>query len=325
MGDNHEVSYAEQKKIVEKRGGNLCAPVPKGAIGKCGYINNLDKKAFVETMTNYKAYVLSVRKMPRNGAGVDMHCHDVGLASPADSAKQAMEQEGVTDMTGITHCLEVRPTAKEILTKLGVARSVSKKDTATEKKQSFDYNTWIKEKQESRNKDWKLNVKDATADTKHPPHKTFKCEFTGKPHVQLFSHDVVEDYATQNTTIASQNIQHASSVTREQKMFAPCMVGSLESQFLKMQCMLLNSTRVLDVGTFTGMSAIAMAEGCLLGSGMRELVCEKFLENCSKPGVAVDSSELAERILKENAPVVTIECYQRLRRLHNKFSTSARR
>merc|ERR1711990_1262222 len=148
-------------------------------------------------------------------------------------------------------------------------------------------------------------------DTTRPPHKTFKCEFTGKPHVQLFSHDVVEEYATSNTTIASKNIQNAARVTSEQGMFAPCMVGSLESQFLKMQCMLLNCKRVLDVGTFTGMSAIAMAEGCLLGNGVRSLVCDKIVESRSKPGVGADGcSKLADDILRHNAPVVTIECYE---------------
>jgi len=330
--DNHEVTYAAQEKIVEKRGGNLCAPVPSGEIGKCGYVNNLDKRAFVETMTSYKAYVLTVRKMPRNGAGVDMHCHDVGLASPADSAKAAMQQEGVTDMTGITHCLEVRPTAKEILAKFGLARSSSKESKTTEKTQvttrpaqqevaspvasksaseSFDYNTWIKEKQASRNKDWKLNMEvDLPSDTEHPPHETFKCEFTGKPHVQLFSHDVVEEYATMNTTVVSKNIQSAARVTNERDMFAPCMVGALEAQFLKIQCMLLNAKRVLDVGTFTGMSAIAMAEGCLMGDGMRELVSEKLVEELGKPGTRADASaELAEKILRQNAPVITLECY----------------
>merc|ERR1711907_777000 len=227
-----------------------------------------------------------------------------------------MQKEGLLDVP--KHCVEVRPSAAEILTKIGLGRSFSNesKTTKTSNTESkvqgpkiFDYNTWIKDRQESRNKDWKMNVSEKASDTTRPPHETFKCEFTGKPHVQLFSHDVVEEYATANTTIASKNIQNAARVTSEQNMFAPCMVGSLESQFLKMQCMLLNSKRVLDVGTYTGMSAIAMAEGCLLGSGMRELVGKKFLENCSKPGVAVDSSELAERILKENAPVVTIECY----------------
>lgn len=44
-------------------------------------------------------------------------------------------------------------------------------------------------------------------------------------------------------------------------MFSPCMVGSLESQFLKMQCLIKGAKTCLDVGTFTGMSAIAMAEG----------------------------------------------------------------
>lgn len=44
-------------------------------------------------------------------------------------------------------------------------------------------------------------------------------------------------------------------------MFTPCMVGQLEAQFLKMMVQLTNAKRVLDVGTFTGMSAMAFAEG----------------------------------------------------------------
>ncbi|EDO40475.1 predicted protein [Nematostella vectensis] len=39
------------------------------------------------------------------------------------------------------------------------------------------------------------------------------------------------------------------------------MVGHLESQFLKMMAQIANAKRVLDVGTFTGMSAMAFAEG----------------------------------------------------------------
>merc|ERR1712151_120880 len=175
-----------------------------------------------------------------------------------------------------------------------------------------DYNIWIKERQLSRNKDWKVNVQfDVPEDATRPPHEVFKCKFTGKSHVQLFSHDVVEEYATTNTTIASKNIQHAARITQDQGMFTPCMVGSLESQFLKMQCMLLNCKRVLDVGTFTGMSAIAMAEGCLLGNGVRSLVSEKIAARRSKPGVdADDCCKLAEDIVRQNAPVVTIECYE---------------
>ena len=52
-----------------------------------------------------------------------------------------------------------------------------------------------------------------------------------------------------------------AKLTEEQSMFAPCMVGTLESQFLKMMCQFKGAKRCLDVGTFTGMSAVAMAEG----------------------------------------------------------------
>ena len=41
----------------------------------------------------------------------------------------------------------------------------------------------------------------------------------------------------------------------------PCMVGSMESQFLKMQAQIKGAKKCLDIGTFTGMSAIALAEG----------------------------------------------------------------
>merc|ERR1712157_671136 len=249
--------------------------------------------------------------------------------------KAAMQSEGVKDMTGIIYCQEVMPSSDKVIAKLGLARvrSISRESKteskfemsettkalpAMQKKEGakkFDYNTWIKDRQESRNKDWKLNVLDRAADAKHPPHEEFVCVYTGRPHVQLFSHDVVEEYAQNNTTIASKNIQQAARLTNEKNMFAPCMVGSLESQFLKMQCMLLNCRRVLDVGTFTGMSAIAMAEGCLLGSGMRTLMCDKFRENRDKPSSgAAAASQLAEDILPKKSSTNAMEmCLWRFR------------
>jgi len=64
-----------------------------------------------------------------------------------------------------------------------------------------------------------------------------------------------------HTTTASKNIQNASITTEKQELFMPCMVGSMESQFLKMQAMIKGAKKCLDIGTFTGMSAIALAEG----------------------------------------------------------------
>ena len=47
----------------------------------------------------------------------------------------------------------------------------------------------------------------------------------------------------------------------DQEMFTPCMIGQLEAQFLKMIVQLTDAKRILDVGTFTEMSAMAFAEG----------------------------------------------------------------
>ena len=78
--------------------------------------------------------------------------------------------------------------------------------------------------------------------------------------VTLF-HNGVEEYAMANTSLVSKSIQDIATETNTQELFSPCMVGSLESQFLKLQVQVCNAKKVLDIGTFTGMSALAMAEG----------------------------------------------------------------
>jgi 3-dehydroquinate synthase len=55
--DNHGLVQAANKKAHAKRGGNLCAPVPKGEIGLCGYINDHKHEDVPPTMNEYKAFV----------------------------------------------------------------------------------------------------------------------------------------------------------------------------------------------------------------------------------------------------------------------------
>ena len=74
-------------------------------------------------------------------------------------------------------------------------------------------------------------------------------------------HTGIEEYATSNTSLVSSDIQAIATETSAQDLFAPCMVGTLESQFLKLQVQISGAKNILDIGTFTGMSALAMAEG----------------------------------------------------------------
>jgi len=119
---------------------------------------------------------------------------------------------------------------------------------------SESYQEWIKKSQKNRNSNWEMNVDFEMADdTATAP---------SFPHNTLF-HDEAERYAMSQTTVASNNVRTAAKITVEEELFAPCMVGTLESQFLKMFTKISRAQTVLDIGTFTGMSAIAFAEGAV--------------------------------------------------------------
>ena len=78
MEDAHKI-YRAQKKMIEKRGGNLAAPVPKG-LGKCGYINHLPYELLVKRLQEYQGIC---QGYPRGGLGVEVHCREVGLQDPS--------------------------------------------------------------------------------------------------------------------------------------------------------------------------------------------------------------------------------------------------
>ncbi len=77
---NQETLWAAQEKIVQKRGGNLVAPLPKREIGQCGYLNTLTK---ADLYAAIEAYQQICADYPRNGVGIEPLCSDVGLEDPS--------------------------------------------------------------------------------------------------------------------------------------------------------------------------------------------------------------------------------------------------
>jgi len=77
--DNVEPIWQAQLRMIEKHGGNLAAPLPKGEIGKVGYLNDISREQL-------EGYLLEYRKIcasyPRKGLGIEAHCVDVGLEDP---------------------------------------------------------------------------------------------------------------------------------------------------------------------------------------------------------------------------------------------------
>jgi len=72
--------WAAQQKMIEKRGGNLAAPLPKGELGQCGYLNELSREDMEASILAYKEIC---ETFPRGGVGVEPLCTDVGLEDPS--------------------------------------------------------------------------------------------------------------------------------------------------------------------------------------------------------------------------------------------------
>ena len=77
---NKDTLWAAQEKIFQKRGKNLAAPLPKGEIGKCGYLNVLSREELFAAIAEYQQICSDY---PRKGRGVDPLCSDVGLEDPS--------------------------------------------------------------------------------------------------------------------------------------------------------------------------------------------------------------------------------------------------
>ena len=83
-----ETLWSSQVKIFEKRGGNLAAPLPKGEIGKCAYLNSLSQDELYDAIAEYQ---LICAEYPRKGLGIDPLCSDVGLEDPSTVAHKPTE------------------------------------------------------------------------------------------------------------------------------------------------------------------------------------------------------------------------------------------
>jgi len=82
--DDDDMVWKTHLGIVEKRGGNLCAPIPK-PLGFSGYLNDMTKELLAQRMHEYKELV---SKYPRGGRGVEELCVDVGLEDPQSKKEQ---------------------------------------------------------------------------------------------------------------------------------------------------------------------------------------------------------------------------------------------
>jgi caffeoyl-CoA O-methyltransferase len=86
------------------------------------------------------------------------------------------------------------------------------------------------------------------------------------------THPALEAYAAEHTSPEPPLLVELAQATREFSRAHGMMVGRLEGRFLKMLVAAIGARRVLEIGTFTGYSALSMAEA--LPSSGRLISCE---------------------------------------------------
>jgi len=92
------------------------------------------------------------------------------------------------------------------------------------------------------------------------------------PNMPEITHASIEAYATEHSSPEPPLLGELAQATREFSRMSQMMVGRLEGRFLKMLVAGVGARRVLEVGTFTGYSALSMAEA--LPANGKLITCE---------------------------------------------------
>ena len=110
----------------------------------------------------------------------------------------------------------------------------------------------------------------------------------------------LEDYAAQHSSPSSPLRDELQAYTYAHCDSPQMVTGRLEAALLQMLVMITNARRVLEVGTFTGYSALAMAE--VLPADGRVITCEIDAERAKIAQSFFDRSAVGSKVEIKLAP-----------------------
>jgi caffeoyl-CoA O-methyltransferase len=112
----------------------------------------------------------------------------------------------------------------------------------------------------------------------------------------------IERYAEAHTTPDRAELVQVADTTRGETTAPGMMVGQLEGRFLAMLVHMLQPRRVLEIGTFTGYSALSMAPA--LPPGGRIVTCEVSEKHAEIARRHFDASPFRDRIELRFGPAI---------------------
>jgi caffeoyl-CoA O-methyltransferase len=107
---------------------------------------------------------------------------------------------------------------------------------------------------------------------------------------QLINPEVLE-YADAHTTAPAASLEVVDASTKADFAAWGMMVGRQEGRFLEMLVFALQATSVLEIGTFTGYSAIAMASGLAKGGSIISLEVDPHHAQVARGNIAAAGLE----------------------------------
>ena len=114
--------------------------------------------------------------------------------------------------------------------------------------------------------------------------------------------DEIEAYAERYTTARSEIFDRLGTETRETQTAPQMMVGTIEGAFLSFLVFMADAKRVVEVGTFTGWSSIAMAQA--LPPGGSVVTCDVNEETTAVARRYAEEAGVADRIDFRLGPAV---------------------
>jgi predicted O-methyltransferase YrrM len=112
----------------------------------------------------------------------------------------------------------------------------------------------------------------------------------------------IERYAQEHTTAEASHLSEVAAETRRLSRASGMMVGPLEGGFLAALVGISGARRILEIGTFTGYSAITMAAA--IPADGRIVTCEVSEEHAAISRRHIDASPYADRIELRLGPAI---------------------
>ena len=114
--------------------------------------------------------------------------------------------------------------------------------------------------------------------------------------------EAVEDYAAAHTTPAAAHLQSLAAETREKLDSPQMLTGEIEGRFLEFLVFLAQPRLVLEIGTYSGYSALSMAAA--LPDGARLVTCELDPERAAFARRHIAGAGHADRIEVREGPAL---------------------